>query len=123
MLERQRLRRAERLIDHPLHATRAAPAIVVAAGRLELGDGFISFGLGDRAILVGVEHLEHHVGALLRLRPRLVALREPAATPAILGEQLALETIAAPSDSVMTNFFMLIESFRIILIGALPLSA
>ena len=73
LLQRQRLRSRERLIDHALHPPAAVTAIVAAPRRLELRERLVRLGFGHRAVLVRVEHLEQHVGALLRLGPGLVA--------------------------------------------------
>lgn len=76
----QRLGRRKGSVDHSLHAA-SAPARIVAATahRLELGESSLRLGFRDHAVMIGVDHLEHHVRALLRLGSRLVALPAAAA--------------------------------------------
>jgi hypothetical protein len=56
----------ESLVEHPLDASSAAA--IVAPLRLELGCGLLRLSPGNEAVMVGVEHLEQHVGALLGFR-------------------------------------------------------
>ena len=61
-------------------------ATLIATGCLKVRQRLIRFVASKRAVLIGVEHLEHRVRALLGLGARLVALHHPAAI-ALLSEQ------------------------------------
>jgi hypothetical protein len=65
-LKGERVAGCESLVEHPLDAS--SGAAVVTLLRLELRCGLLRLDAGNEAVMVGVEHLEQHVGALLSFR-------------------------------------------------------
>jgi hypothetical protein len=70
LLERDRLGITKGPFDHALDAACAAST------RGELCRRLLGFLAGEDAVVIGVDHLEQHLRALLDLRTRLVSLRK-----------------------------------------------
>lgn len=73
---RKRIRAPEFLRDHSFNPSTAM--ITAAAPGRKLSRGLLGFRSGHRPIMIGIEDLEQHIGALLRFRPGLVALHPSA---------------------------------------------
>jgi len=68
-----RLATSKRHVDHALDTLASLPSSSAARG-FELSQCLLRFVPSDDTVAIGVHHLEHHVGALLRFGPSLVAL-------------------------------------------------
>jgi len=64
---------SKRHVDHALDTLASLPSSSAARG-FELSQCLLRFVPSDDTVAIGVHHLKHHVGALLRLGPSLVAL-------------------------------------------------